>query len=565
MATENIEFVLTARNATQAAFDRVRQSLGEIGEDIGNVAARATALIAAAGLIALKFGEMADKLDTSRTLLGVHAQTLRDWQHVASQSNIEGDQLVSMLQRLQRSAGEAASGGNAQLVASFEALGISQEDLQGKLSNLEQLYPAVLDGLRNLNNGFAEAKLAQDVLGKSGQALLPVVRQSKEDIDNLTEAFHRNAGVLTDEQVKALADAKDKWDGFIDTLKNRGLTTFAEAADLLERMQDATTAFFRENRIGRIGLEIEELQKKLNESKVVDPTEFTFHKFLNRILPDFSDPVNRAEIERRIRELETERQIINEAIGRGEAPDTPPAPVIPQTLFIDPEVAAKEAQTERLNALEDIRTQYARTQAEARLQGEIAANSLAIEALTNFEQDISASVQRGVDLQKAADKQRLLSASQSAVQHLAIATSGSKALFAVSKAAALADAVINTYKAVQVARASAPPPYNYVLAAIELAAGLANVAAIASASFGSGSGVNGQSAGPGGLAPAIPEAKAPNVSTTPGEQAPNNVVLTVRGGDNAGRALLELLTVEVNQNDGVFIKPGSRQAAELAT
>jgi len=42
------------------------------------------------------------------------------------------------------------------------------------------------------------------------------------------------------------------------------------------------------------------------------------------------------------------------------------------------------------------------------------------------------------------------------------------------------------------------------------------------------------------------------------------VTVVVKGGDSAGRALLDMLAIEVNQNDGVFIKSGSRQAAELA-
>jgi hypothetical protein len=565
VATENVEFVLTARDATSATLDRVKASLGELGSNMASVAAQGAALIASAGFIALKFGEMADKLDTARVKLGIHAQTLRDWQHVAGLSNIEGDQLVAMLQRLEKSAGEAASGANKQLIATFEALGISQEDLRGKLSNLEALYPAVLAGLKNLENQYGQTKLASDLMGRGGAALIPVLQQSQAEVDALTDKFHRQAGVLTDEQVKALADAKDEWDGFINTLKERGLTVFAEVSGWLTSMSDGAITLARSLRTASIQEEIATIRKEIDEAtRPRTRDESLWEAFLDAILPDISAPAPTAELRRRLAELEAEKNIIAEAVKRDSTPAAA-AEEKPQKPFIDPVVAAKDEQTRRLNEFEDIRTKYAQDQANARVQGEMAANSLAIEGINNFELQISESVQRGVDLQKAADKQRIVSASQSALQHLAIATSGSKALFQVSKAAALADAIINTYKAVQVARASAPPPYNYVLAAIELAAGLANVAAIASASFGSAAGVAGQNSGPGGLAPAIPEARPPDVRTSPGDQQPNNVVLTVKGGDSAGRALLELLSVEVNANDGVFIKPGSRQAAELAT
>lgn len=67
----------------------------------------------------------------------------------------------------------------------------------------------------------------------------------------------------------------------------------------------------------------------------------------------------------------------------------------------------------------------------------------------------------------------------------------SKALFQVWKAAATAQAVVDTYAAANKALASAPPPYNFALAAAVVAAGLANVARITSQQFGGGGGGGG--------------------------------------------------------------------------
>ena len=61
-----------------------------------------------------------------------------------------------------------------------------------------------------------------------------------------------------------------------------------------------------------------------------------------------------------------------------------------------------------------------------------------------------------------------------------LATSGNKTLAAIGKAAALSSAYIDTYAAANKALASAPPPINYALAAAVVAAGIANVAKIAS-------------------------------------------------------------------------------------
>lgn len=57
--------------------------------------------------------------------------------------------------------------------------------------------------------------------------------------------------------------------------------------------------------------------------------------------------------------------------------------------------------------------------------------------------------------------------------------------FAAAKAASMAQAIVDTYAAANVALRSAPPPFNYGLAASVVAAGLANVAKIASTNYGS--------------------------------------------------------------------------------
>lgn len=77
--------------------------------------------------------------------------------------------------------------------------------------------------------------------------------------------------------------------------------------------------------------------------------------------------------------------------------------------------------------------------------------------------------------------------------------SKSKALFEINKIANSANAIMDTWTAVNKALASAPPPYNYALAAAVAAMGLANVARIQSQQFSAAGGGGGVAAG--GTAP----------------------------------------------------------------
>ena len=79
-----------------------------------------------------------------------------------------------------------------------------------------------------------------------------------------------------------------------------------------------------------------------------------------------------------------------------------------------------------------------------------------------------------------------------------------------AKAFAVADAIINTYKAANTALASAPPPFNFILAAANVAAGIANVKKILSTKPGDKNvqqtptpGANGAGAGGGAPVPDI--------------------------------------------------------------
>lgn len=102
--------------------------------------------------------------------------------------------------------------------------------------------------------------------------------------------------------------------------------------------------------------------------------------------------------------------------------------------------------------------------------------------------------------------------------------------FAAMKAASMAEAIVNTYAAANVALKSAPPPFNFALAASVVAAGLANVAKIAATSYGS-RGIGGGSSGGGGSRRDFGQTQQPAV---------NNVVnLRLQIGEQVGLAIKE--------------------------
>ena len=102
---------------------------------------------------------------------------------------------------------------------------------------------------------------------------------------------------------------------------------------------------------------------------------------------------------------------------------------------------------------------------------------------------------RRADGEKARNKERIANFSSTMGTISALSYSKNKEMALIGKTASIAQASMDTYKAANVALASAPPPFNYALAALVVAAGLSNVAKISGVPLAEGALVQSRSGG----------------------------------------------------------------------
>ena len=95
-----------------------------------------------------------------------------------------------------------------------------------------------------------------------------------------------------------------------------------------------------------------------------------------------------------------------------------------------------------------------------------------------IQEQITTDEKKKTDMQIKMDELRAQNFASTLQFISSLATSENKTLAAIGKAAAIAMATIDTYRAANVALASSPPPFNFILAAAVVTAGLANVAKI---------------------------------------------------------------------------------------
>jgi tape measure domain-containing protein len=154
--------------------------------------------------------------------------------------------------------------------------------------------------------------------------------------------------------------------------------------------------------------------------------------------------------------------------------------------FDEAEMERVETSFARLE--ESLYTEEEAIQASWRRRMDIAANYAALTGknVDEIERKITADRDKKIkDLEVKKWKDSLVMFDNFQDNMLILAKTGNKELGAIYKVGAIANATIKTYEAANVALASAPPPFGAVLAGVAVAAGMANVAAIASQDVGS--------------------------------------------------------------------------------
>jgi hypothetical protein len=185
----------------QSAANRTAVAIGNIGAVLGvagMVAFARKAVETAGGL-----GELADQL-------GVTTDSLQALQYQALQSGASAETLEAGIARLTRSIGDAGEGNDA-LIARFRELGVGILDATGKLRPTEDVLGDVAKAISGIADPAKQAAAVVDLFGKSGQKLLPVLRDvSDVGLEGLVSKA-REAGVVIDEAlIKRFDELSDR-------------------------------------------------------------------------------------------------------------------------------------------------------------------------------------------------------------------------------------------------------------------------------------------------------------------------------------------------------------------
>lgn len=163
--------------------------------------------ITATAVMSLKsFANMGDEVAKLSAKTGFSTESLSEWRHVLELSGASLGTLETSTKRMSSAIIDAQSG-LAESQRAFDQLGLSIDDIIG-LSPEEQ-FEKIAYALAGLEDHALKSALAQDLFGRSGTELLPMLSLSKEEIAGLKQETHDLGEVFNLEAANSAVNLKD--------------------------------------------------------------------------------------------------------------------------------------------------------------------------------------------------------------------------------------------------------------------------------------------------------------------------------------------------------------------
>lgn len=145
---------------------------------------------------------------------GLSAETLSAYKYAADLAGSSLEGVANGLRRLSSGMLDA-SRGLATSKESFDELGISVTDQTGRLRPMNDVLLEVADKFSKMEDGTKKAALAQDLFGRSGMDLIPLLNQGREGLAAQLREAERLGIIFTDKTAKGSEAFNDS----LETLK----------------------------------------------------------------------------------------------------------------------------------------------------------------------------------------------------------------------------------------------------------------------------------------------------------------------------------------------------------
>ena len=159
---------------------------------------------AGAGMLKLASdaGNAADRLLDLEQITGLSTDTLQEFKNVAVVAGVDFESLVGSLTKFTARLDSIESEGGPAADA-VKSLGVAIRDANGNLRSADELFPEFLDKLNRVENITERNALAQNIFGKSLEALAPVLSLTADQIEAARKEAHALGAVQSKDALNA--------------------------------------------------------------------------------------------------------------------------------------------------------------------------------------------------------------------------------------------------------------------------------------------------------------------------------------------------------------------------
>lgn len=304
MADTKASIVITAVDNTKVAINSVKSG-------INSLTTAATTVSGVLGGIGLALGtgsiisaikstaDYADEMGKAAQKVGTTTEALSGLKYAGDLADVSFEQLQINLGRLAKST-EDFRDGSKSAVDAFTKIGIDPT----KYQDTAELFSAVVDRLSKMDDGARKTAIAQEILGKSGKELIPLINGGAEGLKAAAEEARRFGIIVTNESAKSAEEFNDNitrlnsaLDGLKISIGNSALPAVAsltqEIVDLIkvsDGFYAGFTAFFEDKNASQGMADAEQRLAKLKKMREgLDPSKSFTYKLNDIIFGDVGD------------------------------------------------------------------------------------------------------------------------------------------------------------------------------------------------------------------------------------------------------------------------------------
>jgi hypothetical protein len=178
----------------------------------------------AGGMLVKSVIDYADAIDEAAAKTGMSREALQALQLQATLNKSSFADVTRGLILLGQNTAVAARG-EGQQAAAFAELGVKATNADGTLRSVDAVLEDVAEGLKNCTNDTKRLELVSALFGaRMSASMLPMLVQGREGIRAYREELTKRHMKMSDEQIKQLAELKDK----LAELRAQGMSMLAQ-------------------------------------------------------------------------------------------------------------------------------------------------------------------------------------------------------------------------------------------------------------------------------------------------------------------------------------------------